>query len=45
MTTQEEINILLGANKLLESDDINNIVKALVISRINDVITSLKNKQ
>ena len=45
MTTQEEINILIGANKLLESDDLNGIVRALIISRINDVIASLELKE
>ena len=45
MTTQEEINILIGANKLLESDDLNGIIRALIISRINDVIASLENKK
>ena len=48
MTTQEEINILKGAIKSLEIIPINNdsdIFRTLAISRINDVIVSLKNKQ
>lgn len=45
MTTQEEINILIGAKELLNSDNITGTIKALIISRINDVIVSLENKK
>jgi hypothetical protein len=47
MTTQEEINILKGAVKSLELPNRfgdSSVLRALIIERINDVISSLESK-